>query len=42
MTLPPPPAQAGAPNPLVRALRAPFDWESYEIFIDRVMPAFRR
>ena len=21
--------------------RAPFDWESYELFIDRVLPAFR-
>jgi alkanesulfonate monooxygenase SsuD/methylene tetrahydromethanopterin reductase-like flavin-dependent oxidoreductase (luciferase family) len=26
---------------VILALRAPFDWESYELFIDRVLPAFR-
>ncbi len=26
---------------IIIALRAPFDWESYEILIDRVLPAFR-
>ncbi|HSD10709.1 MAG TPA: hypothetical protein VLF14_06980 [Candidatus Binatia bacterium] len=26
---------------VIVALRAPFDWESYELFIDRVLPAFR-
>jgi alkanesulfonate monooxygenase SsuD/methylene tetrahydromethanopterin reductase-like flavin-dependent oxidoreductase (luciferase family) len=26
---------------IIVALRAPFDWESYELFIDRVLPAFR-
>jgi alkanesulfonate monooxygenase SsuD/methylene tetrahydromethanopterin reductase-like flavin-dependent oxidoreductase (luciferase family) len=26
---------------IIVALRAPFDWESYEILIDRVLPAFR-
>jgi alkanesulfonate monooxygenase SsuD/methylene tetrahydromethanopterin reductase-like flavin-dependent oxidoreductase (luciferase family) len=26
---------------VIIALRAPFDWESYELLIDRVLPAFR-
>jgi alkanesulfonate monooxygenase SsuD/methylene tetrahydromethanopterin reductase-like flavin-dependent oxidoreductase (luciferase family) len=26
---------------IIVALRAPFDWESYELLIDRVLPAFR-
>jgi hypothetical protein len=26
---------------IIVALRAPFDWESYELFIDRVLPRFR-
>ena len=32
--------QAGAAWVIV-ALRAPFDWEGYQLFIDRVLPAFR-
>jgi F420-dependent oxidoreductase-like protein len=32
--------RAGAAWVIV-ALRAPFDWEGYELFIDRVLPAFR-
>lgn len=30
MTLPPPPAQVGAPNPLARALRAPFEARTWK------------
>ena len=30
MTIPPPPAQVGAPNPLVRALRAPFEARTWK------------
>jgi hypothetical protein len=26
---------------IIMALRAPFDWESYELLVDRVRPAFR-
>jgi hypothetical protein len=26
---------------IVVALRAPFDWDSYELFTDRVLPTFR-
>jgi hypothetical protein len=33
-------ARAGA-EWVILALRAPFDWDGLELFIDSVMPAFR-